>query len=87
MLAKDLHDLGDRRLLLADRHIDADDVLTFLIDDRIDRHRGLAGLAVADDQFALAATDRNHRVDRLESGLERFFHRLTFDHVRRAILR
>src|SRR5690606_30095184 len=40
-------------------------------DDRVERDRGLAGLAVADDQLALAAADRDHRVDRLEAGLER----------------
>ena len=35
------------------------------------RHGGLAGLAVADDQLALAATNRDQRVDRLEAGLHR----------------
>ena len=35
------------------------------------RDRGLAGLAVADDQLALAAADRDHRVDGLEAGLHR----------------
>ena len=37
---------------------------------------GLAGLAVADDQLALAAADRGHRVDRLDAGLQRLVHRL-----------
>jgi hypothetical protein len=36
----------------------------------------LPGLAVADDQFALAASDRRHRVDRLDAGLQRLVHRL-----------
>ena len=31
---------------------------------------GLAGLAVADDELALASADRDHRVDGLEPGLE-----------------
>src|SRR5439155_21545950 len=39
----------------------------------------LAGLAVADDQLALAAADRHHAVDRLETGLYRLFHRLPID--------
>ena len=65
----------DRRRLLADRDVDADQVLAFLVDDRVDRHRRLAGLAVADDQFALAAADRHHRVDRLQAGLHRLRHR------------
>jgi hypothetical protein len=42
-----------------------------LVDDRVDRDRGLAGLAVADDQLALAAADRGHRVDGLDAGLQR----------------
>jgi hypothetical protein len=50
-----------------------------LIDDRVDRHGGFAGLAVADDQFALSAADRYHRVDGFEPGLQRFFHRLAVD--------
>src|SRR5581483_6405073 len=72
-------DLRDRRLLLADRDVDADDVLSLLIDDRVDRDRRLAGLAIADDQLALSAADRNHGVDRLESGLQRLLDRLAVD--------
>ena len=37
---------------------------------------GLAGLAVADDQLALATADRRHRVDRLDAGLQRLVHGL-----------
>src|SRR5439155_25088746 len=47
-----------------------------LVDDAIDRDRGLARLAVADDQLALSATDRRHRVDRLDTEVERLLHRL-----------
>ena len=47
-----------------------------LVDDRVDRHRGLAGLAVADDQLALAAADGGHGVDGLDAGLHRLLHRL-----------
>jgi hypothetical protein len=36
----------------------------------------LAGLAVADDQLALAAADVRHRVDRLDAGHHRLLHRL-----------
>jgi hypothetical protein len=70
-----LHDLRDGRALLADRDIDAIELLrsrragvdVFLVEDRVDRDRGLAGLAVADDQLALAAADRDQRVDRLDA--------------------
>src|SRR5690606_39071023 len=80
------HHVGDRRRLLADRDVDADQVLALLVDDRVDGDRGLAGLAVADDQLALAAADRHHRVDRLETRLHRLRHRLARDHARRDLL-
>ena len=44
-----------------------------MIDNRIDGDRGLAGLAVADDQLTLTAADRDHAVDRLQAGLKRLF--------------
>ena len=63
--------LRDGRHLLADGDVDADQALALLVDDRVDGHGGLARLAVADDQLALAATDRDQRVDRLDAGLDR----------------
>ena len=44
------------------------------------------GAAVADDQLALPPADRDHRVDRLEPGLERLVHRLALDDARRLEL-
>ena len=44
--------------------------------------RGLAGLAVADDQLALAAADGDQRVDGLEAGGHRLVHRLARDDAR-----
>src|SRR5207253_9471291 len=55
-------------------------------EDRVDHDRGLAGGAVADDQLPLAAPDRDHRVDRLDPGLERLLHRLAGDDARRLEL-
>ncbi len=83
VLFEHLGELGDRRALLADRDIDAIELLALvaalveglLVEDRVERDRGLAGLAVADDQLALAAADRDQRVDRLEAGGHRFVHR------------
>jgi hypothetical protein len=46
-----------------------------LVDDRVHRDGGLARLAVADDQLALAAADRDHRVDGLDAGLQRLLDR------------
>ena len=74
-----LHNLRNGRGLLADRDIDADNVLALLVDDRIDRDGRFAGLAVADDQLALAAADGHHRVDSFQAGLKRLFHRLAVD--------
>ncbi len=42
----------------------------------------LPGGAVADDELALAAADRGHRVDRLEARVHRLLHGLAADHAR-----
>ena len=84
---QDLHHLGDRGALLADRDVDAVELLALvvalvdrlLVDEGIDGDRGLAGLAVTDDQLALAAPDRDQAVDRLETGLHRLVHGLPRD--------
>jgi len=55
-----LLELGDGARLLSDGDIDADDVLALLVDDGVEGDSGLAGLAVADDQLALAAADGEH---------------------------
>ena len=83
MLLEHLDELGDGRALLADRDVDAIELLALvaalverlLVEDGVERDRGLAGLAVADDQLALAAADRDHRVDRLEAGRHRLVDR------------
>src|SRR5690606_24392913 len=77
------HDGGDRRSLLADGDVHALNTGAFLVDDGIDRDRGFTDLAVADDQFALAAADRHHRVDGLEADLYRLINRLTPDNAGR----
>ncbi len=76
----------DARSLLADRHIDADDVARSLIDDRVDGDRGLADRAIADDEFALAAAEREQRVDDDEAGLHRLGHQIAFEDSRRRPL-
>src|SRR3712207_8746902 len=58
------------------------DAGVLVVDDRVDRDRRLARLAVADDQLALAAADRDHRVDGLQAGLHRLDHRLALDDAR-----
>ncbi len=71
MVAQVGDDLGDGGCALADGAIDANDVLIALVEDGVDRDRRLAGPAITHDQLALAAADRNQRVDDLESGLQR----------------
>src|ERR1035438_5152794 len=76
-----LHHLGHRRALLADGDIDANHVAALLINDGVERDGGLAGLAIADDELALAAADRDHAVDGLDAGLHRLFHGLARHHA------
>jgi hypothetical protein len=76
-----LVDLRHRRGLLADRDVDAEHVLAALVEDRVDEDGGLARRPVADDQLALAAADRDHRVDCLDARLDRLLHRLALDHA------
>ena len=79
-----LDELRDGRALLADGDIDAIEaglvvaprVDRFLIEDGVEDDGGLAGLAVADDQLALAAADRDQGVDGLQAGLHRLMYRL-----------
>ena len=51
--------------------------MALLVQDRVDGDRRLTGLAVPDDELALAAPDRGHRVDCLDPGLEWLADRLT----------
>ncbi len=74
---------GDGLRVLPDADVDADQVLALLVDDGVDGDRRLTSLAVPDDQLALAAADRHHRVDGLEAGLHRRIDRLTGDHAGR----
>src|SRR4029079_13166665 len=78
-LLEPLDDGRDGRRLLSDRDVHADDALPLLVDDRVDRDGRLADAAIANDQLALSASDRDHRVDRLDARLQRLFHWLTDD--------
>src|SRR4051794_2757421 len=83
LLLEHFDELGYGRALLADGDIDAIQLDLFvaggverlLVEDGVERDRGLAGLAVADDQLALAAADRDQRVDRLQAGRHRLVDR------------
>src|SRR6185436_3310076 len=87
LLLQHLDELRHGRALLPDRDIDAVqlDLLVglrverLLVEDGVEDDRRLAGLAVADDQLALATADRDQRVHRLEPGRHRLVHRLARD--------
>jgi len=64
------------RHFLADRHVNAINLLAALIQNRIDCQGCFTGLPVADNQFALAAADRGHGVDRRDAGLQRLIDHL-----------
>ena len=78
-----LDDAGDVGLLLADGDVDAVErlvagelalfggfILLGLGNDSVHRDGGLAGGAVADDEFALTAADRDHGIDGHDAGLD-----------------
>ncbi|CAB4864703.1 unannotated protein [freshwater metagenome] len=80
-------DGGDRRTLLADCYVDAANLLVrvarqpvlALVQDRVEAHCGLAGLAVTDDELALSTPDRRHGINRLDTRLQRLLDGLTLD--------
>ena len=80
------HHVRDGRSFLTDRNVDTHHVFALLVDDRINRNGSLTGLTVADDQLALATTDGDHGVHRLQAGLHRLGHRLTPDDARSDLL-
>ena len=84
VLGQHVNDGGHRARSLPAPDIDADHVSALLVENRVQRDGGLAGLAVTDDQFALAPTDRRHRVDRLDARLQRLRHRLPRCNTRRG---
>ena len=86
-------------MLLSDRHVDGVErsiagvagrlgrrVEARLADDRVDADRRLAGRTIADDQLALAAANRNHRVDQHDAGLHRLPDRTAPDDPGRQLL-
>src|SRR5690606_37217432 len=85
-LLQPAHDTRDGRCFLAYGDVDALDAGATAVADRVDRDGSLAGLAVADDEFALAATDRHHRIDGLEAGLYRLVHGFSRNDAGRYLL-
>ncbi len=80
------NNVGDGRLLLTDRYVDAEDAAVLLVDDCVDGQSGFTDLTVTDDQLTLATADRNHGIDSLVASLYRLVYRLTPDHARSNFL-
>ena len=57
-----------------------------LIDNRIDRDGGFTGTTVTDDEFALAAADRDHGIDGHDTGEQRLVHGFAGHDARRDAL-
>ena len=75
LLAQTSDRFGDRRRALTNGAINTNDIAAALIQNGVDRDRGLARPAITQNQLALPAPDRNERVDHFQSGLERHRHR------------
>ena len=65
---------------MTDGDVDARHALALLGNDGVDGDSRLAGLAVTNDEFALATANRHHGVDGLETGLQGLIDRFTGDH-------
>src|SRR5574341_65781 len=83
---KNTNGTSDGRFFLADCHIDTNEVFAFLVDNGVNRNCRLPRLAVTDDQFTLAATHRDHGVDRDNASLNGGIHILPLNHTWRNTL-
>ncbi len=70
---------------MADRDVNAGHVLTLLVDDGVNRNSRFTGLAVTNDQFALATAHGYHGVNGLQTRLHGLVDRLTGDNTRRNL--
>ena len=57
-----------------------------MVDDGVHDNGGLAGLAVTDDQLALATANRDQGINRLDAGLHRLMHGFARNNARRLHL-
>ena len=78
--------LCHRRRFLSDRNIDADHIFSFLVQDRVHCNRRLSRLTVSDDQLSLSAADREHCINRQDTGLHRNADRLSVNDPRSFLL-
>ena len=86
VITENLHHLSNRRTLLSDRAINANQVIALAVDDGVNRDGRLASLPVANDQLALTASDWDHAVNSFESCGHRFADWLAFNNTGRKAL-
>ena len=77
VLCQSLYQISYGGTLLTDGYIDTDHVLSLLVNNGIYRNGSLTGLTVADDQLTLSASNRNHGIDGLDTGLKRLRYALS----------
>ena len=87
VLFQGIYNVGNGRTFLTDSHINAINriarfVVGTLVNDGIQGNSRFTRLTVANEQLTLSATDRNHRIDSLQTRLQRLVNRLTEDHSR-----
>src|SRR5580704_10971753 len=75
-IGESLDNLRHGGTLLPDGAVDANHISATLIQDGVQNNSGLAGLAIADDQFALPAANGNHGVNGFDSRLQWLAYRL-----------
>ena len=80
-----LHQLCNSRLFLSYSYIDTDNIFAFLVDYCINCDSCLTGLSVTDDQLSLTFADRDHRIDGLDTCLQRFMYRFSLQYPRGRI--
>ena len=85
MLFQLAHHVGNGGLLLTDGDVDTLNAGVFLVDDRINRYRGLTNLTVTNDQLTLTTADRHHGINGLVTGLDRLVNLTTPDNARRYL--
>ena len=82
VLLQNLTNTCNKRVFLANGNIDTDEILALLVDDCVKDNSSLTRLAVADDQFTLTASNGDHAVDSLNTGLHRRIYALPRDNSR-----
>ena len=87
MFGQCIYQFCNRRCFLTDGYIDtiyrrACLIETLLVDDGIHCDGSLTGLTVTDDQLTLSTSDREHGVDRQDTGLHRNTDRFSLNNTR-----